>query len=386
MKKSPLVILIFSFLVLSAINRNELIKYNSSKSADASTLPPDIALTVVALGPIKGFISNLLWLEATDKQDEKEFFDCLQVSKWISQVQPNNPDVWKYISWNMSFNISGEFSELEEKWQWIDRGFNMLRNKAYLKNNNTEILSDELASIIQTKLNFSGQKQEKDYYYNQYSKQIYEQIKNDSLPLKDKLFYDQVVDELELKDLGPSSVLECFYYLTYPENLKDWRKLSQSKSLSGKTFRTVSIELLRFGKRIQLPNGNWYSFECTQSNKIIDQVLKSNWSESVSRSNRELLCYLALLSNNNNLLEKLNYKPSLDLIRQRHKLRMEKLEIPESQWHLNLIWEANLAFENGLMDSSKGRFKVLKTLYPNRRFNFDQYGESFKNFALENYN
>ena len=381
MKKFILLILLLICFVVATLNRNELIKAKSPIKTDAGTLPPDIALTVVALGPIKGFISNLLWLEATDKQDEKEFFDCLQVSKWISQIQPNNPDVWKYIAWNMSFNISGEFSEYEEQWQWVERGFQMLRGKTYLKNNMTSVLAPELATILYTKLSFSGDVQLNNYFYQKYSDKLFKYQEQEALPFKDLEFYKTMRKEFELKDLGPSSSLESLYYMTYPKGLTNWRsKLHAKKGPSKGTFSGIVTELLNFGRRVKMPNGQWHSFEYMDSDVIIEEVQKISWASSVQQGYKELIYYLAFLSNRTDLLEKITQFDHT-LLKERHQLRLEKQLYPKGREADFLLFEAELAYKNNLEGSAIGRLKLFKILYPNKKIQLFKYDKKFQEIA-----
>lgn len=358
MQKSLTYILLGLLLSMAFFNRQYQQESKVKSTGIDSSLPPSIALTVVALGPIKGFISNLLWMEATDKQDEKEFFDTLQITKWISQIQPNNPDVWKYIAWNMSFNISNEFSELKEKWQWVDRGLQLLRKNAYGHSNKAKTLAREMASSLHSRIHYGGTKKVRDYYYQQYS----EQRSKDQFSLKDTKYYQSIIEEFKLDKIGPSTSSEELYYILYPNDPKNWTMLfHQKKNHTASTLRSSAVSLLRFGQRIKLANGKWHSLEYSKPLQVVQELLKEK-NQNSRRDNIELAYYISQLSGNKKLAQLLP-KQDLSKLRNRHFIRMKKLEI-KPQNHISfLLWESQICFQHELLDKARGRLNLLKKLY-----------------------
>ena len=53
--------------------------------------PPVLAFTTVALGGFRGLISNLLWMRATDLQDEDKFFEMVQLADCPEQQEQREP-------------------------------------------------------------------------------------------------------------------------------------------------------------------------------------------------------------------------------------------------------------------------------------------------------
>src|SRR5215475_7429447 len=51
--------------------------------------PPMLAFTTVALGGFRGLIANALWIRANDLQQEDKFFEQVQLSDWITKLQPS---------------------------------------------------------------------------------------------------------------------------------------------------------------------------------------------------------------------------------------------------------------------------------------------------------
>ena len=73
--------------------------------------PPVLAFTTVALGGFRGLISNVLWMRATDLQDDDKFFEMAQLADWITKLEPHFVQVWLVQAWNMAYNISVKFKE-----------------------------------------------------------------------------------------------------------------------------------------------------------------------------------------------------------------------------------------------------------------------------------
>ena len=89
--------------------------------------PPFLAFTTVALGGFRGLISNFLWIRAGELQDQERYFEMVQLSDWISKLEPHFATVWTHQAWNMAFNISVKCKDFDERWRWVQRGMQLLR-------------------------------------------------------------------------------------------------------------------------------------------------------------------------------------------------------------------------------------------------------------------
>ncbi|MCM8538111.1 MAG: hypothetical protein NE334_19365 [Lentisphaeraceae bacterium] len=92
-------------------------------------LPPTLQVTSVALGPMKGLLADVIWWRAERMQANKEFFESLQLSEWMTALQPTYPSVWGYQGFNLAFNISYNFSNSDERWRWVLAGIELMRDK-----------------------------------------------------------------------------------------------------------------------------------------------------------------------------------------------------------------------------------------------------------------
>jgi hypothetical protein len=91
-----------------------------------SNAPPILAFTTVALGGFRGLIANALWIRANELQEQERFFEMVQLSDWITTLEPHFSQVWREQAWNMAYNISVKCKDFEQRWLWVQRGMNLL--------------------------------------------------------------------------------------------------------------------------------------------------------------------------------------------------------------------------------------------------------------------
>lgn len=123
-----------------------------TKLKPPENLPPVLAFTTVALGGFRGLIANALWIRASELQENDRFFEMVQLADWITKLQPHIPTVWYHLAWNMAYNISIKFNDPHDRWLWVSRAIELLRDQALVYNAHDTILYRELSWIYQHKL------------------------------------------------------------------------------------------------------------------------------------------------------------------------------------------------------------------------------------------
>jgi hypothetical protein len=114
--------------------------------------PPVLAFTTVALGGFRGLIANMLWMRATDLQDSGKFFEMAQLADWITKLEPGFSQVWTHAAWNLAYNISVKFPAPEDRWRWVKRGIELLRDEGLRYNPDDVLIHRELAWYFQHKM------------------------------------------------------------------------------------------------------------------------------------------------------------------------------------------------------------------------------------------
>jgi len=114
--------------------------------------PPMLAFTTVALGGFRGLISNILWIRANDLQQDDKFFEAAQLADWITKLEPTFAQVWLFQGWNMAYNISVKFKDFPDRWRWVERGIELLRDEGLRYNPNSVDIYRELGWFFQHKM------------------------------------------------------------------------------------------------------------------------------------------------------------------------------------------------------------------------------------------
>lgn len=114
--------------------------------------PPALAFTTVALGGFRGLISNALWIRASKLQEDDKFFEMAQIADWITKLEPHFAQVWAVQGWNMAYNISVKFKDFSDRWNWVKRGIELLRDDGLRYNPDEMLLYRELAGMFNHKM------------------------------------------------------------------------------------------------------------------------------------------------------------------------------------------------------------------------------------------
>ena len=125
-------------------------------------MPPHVALATAALGTFRGLAVDVLWARADALQTNGEFFEAQTLSQWITTLQPRFPRVWAFQAWNLAYNISVSTKEPDERWDWVNRGVDLLRDQGIPLNPDDPSLPMELSWLFFHKI---GGKTDREHWY-----------------------------------------------------------------------------------------------------------------------------------------------------------------------------------------------------------------------------
>lgn len=149
--------LVFAVLVggLSAVqSRMNAIRIDDrlTDTEPLENAPPLVAFTTVALGGFRGLVADFLWLRSGRMQDAGNYFEMVQLASWIVKLQPRFTAATAFLAWNMSYNVSVTFNSVEDRWRWVRRGIELIRDEALSYNPSDPTLFHQLGWIYQHKL------------------------------------------------------------------------------------------------------------------------------------------------------------------------------------------------------------------------------------------
>ncbi|MHB8903256.1 MAG: hypothetical protein ACYC6Y_31225 [Thermoguttaceae bacterium] len=75
---------------------------------------------------MRGVATAILWQKSVDYQKKKDWTGLAATLNQIIRLEPHFISVWKFQSWNMSYNVSAEFDDYRERYRWVIRGIEFL--------------------------------------------------------------------------------------------------------------------------------------------------------------------------------------------------------------------------------------------------------------------
>lgn len=95
------------------------------------------------LGAARGYATAALWLRAGDAYARGDLHETAAMYHVIRELQPRNPAVYSFQSWNEGYNISAQFPYLERRTEWVTRGLKTLHTGQKLLPHESSLLLDE---------------------------------------------------------------------------------------------------------------------------------------------------------------------------------------------------------------------------------------------------
>ncbi len=157
LKQLAIGLLIFTttLYALSTIQGRMLDIRDEAKLTDTIPIenaPPIVAFTTIALGGFRGLLADVLFLRTEAMKEREQFFELVQLASWIVKLQPRFTGATAFLAWNMAYNVSVNFRSHEDRWRWVQRGIELIRDEALVYNPSDPDLYKELGWIYQHKI------------------------------------------------------------------------------------------------------------------------------------------------------------------------------------------------------------------------------------------
>jgi hypothetical protein len=95
---------------------------------------PDDVLATTALGAFRGIVVDVVWIRMENLKNEGKFFEIVQLADLACRLAPRFPKVWDFNAWNMAYNVSVQVPEYSERWPWVKKGIELLREEGIPNN------------------------------------------------------------------------------------------------------------------------------------------------------------------------------------------------------------------------------------------------------------
>ena len=127
-------------------------EHNMTLSGLTESPSPLVSFITVGLGGFRGILADILWVRASTLQEEGRYYELIQLSNAITQLEPQYASVWSFQSWNLAYNISSLFSDPRDRWRWVKSGIHLIRDEGLKHNPTSAELYRELSWLFMHKI------------------------------------------------------------------------------------------------------------------------------------------------------------------------------------------------------------------------------------------
>ena len=103
--------------------------------------PTSATMNLVLLG-MRGVAVNLLRMQLDTQRDQKQWAQMRATTESVILLQPHYIQVWRYLGWNLAYNVSAEWDAVEDRYFWVKEGTKFLMQGAERNKLDPEIYWD----------------------------------------------------------------------------------------------------------------------------------------------------------------------------------------------------------------------------------------------------
>jgi hypothetical protein len=85
-------------------------------------------LKLALIGGFRGMAANILWTRAEELKKAHEWDRLKQTVDLITKLQPHFLSVWTFQGWNLAYNVSAEWDDPADKYDWIKQGIKFIQD------------------------------------------------------------------------------------------------------------------------------------------------------------------------------------------------------------------------------------------------------------------
>lgn len=113
-------------------------------------------LKLLLVGGFRGLVADWEWNQAIAYQKAHDWDRMKQTVDTITKLQPHFLSVWTYQGWNLSYNVSVEWDDPADKYEWIKNGIKFIQ-QGVDKNRKSPDLIWDVAWTYYHKIGFSDE-------------------------------------------------------------------------------------------------------------------------------------------------------------------------------------------------------------------------------------
>jgi len=103
--------------------------------------PASETMKLATLG-LRGVAVNLLWEKANYYKKTEDWTNLTATLEQLAKLQPNFITFWKFQAWNLTYNVSVEFDDYRDRYSFVRRGIQFLKEGENYNRDNPHLLWD----------------------------------------------------------------------------------------------------------------------------------------------------------------------------------------------------------------------------------------------------
>ena len=103
--------------------------------------PASETMKLATLG-LRGVAVNLLWEKANYYKKIEDWTNLTATLEQLAKLQPNFITFWKFQAWNLTYNVSVEFDDYRDRYSFVRRGIQFLKEGEKYNRDNPHLLWD----------------------------------------------------------------------------------------------------------------------------------------------------------------------------------------------------------------------------------------------------
>lgn len=103
--------------------------------------PASETMKLATLG-LRGVAVNLLWEKANYYKKTEDWTNLTATLEQLAKLQPNFITFWKFQAWNLTYNVSVEFDDYRDRYSFVRRGIQFLKEGEKYNRDNPHLLWD----------------------------------------------------------------------------------------------------------------------------------------------------------------------------------------------------------------------------------------------------
>ncbi len=112
--------------------------------------PASETIRMATLG-LRGIAVSMLWTKANEFKKKEDWTNFRATLEQLAKLQPYFISFWKYQAWNLTYNVSVELDDIRDRFAYVLRGINFLKEGTKYNRDNPHLLA-ELGWFIGNKI------------------------------------------------------------------------------------------------------------------------------------------------------------------------------------------------------------------------------------------